>query len=203
MLGRGRRGPERAGAVAGGLRSFRNFVRPIDAATLRSEGRRRFLRPVRTCGIHQSCVPLARATGRPEWLAGEERSDRSLTRSRKTGDPNLKAGEARGKEEEAKGSKMYLSPRLSRSPDVSGSRAGRRRSSGRSGRRPSRARVGATSERPSGASQMISRKLYSSGEGSALLGSQNAAGGRGGCLLLLRPGGVFWKIAGGAVGDSG
>ena len=72
MLGGGRRGPERAGAVVGGLQSFRNFVRPIDAATLRSEGRRRFLRPVRTRGIHQSCVPLARATGRPENVAGED-----------------------------------------------------------------------------------------------------------------------------------
>ena len=76
----------------------------------------------------------------------------SRGRSRRTGKPILKAGEAREEEEEAKGSKVYLFPRLSRPPDVSGSRTGRRRSSGRSSGLRALAEIGIFSERPSGAS---------------------------------------------------
>ena len=56
-----------------------------------------------------------------------------------------------------------------------------------------------TSERPSGASQVVRRKLRSSGGDSADLGSSDTAGGGEGLLLLLGLNGAFWKIAGGPV----
>ena len=47
-IGGGRRSLERAGTAAGVLQNLRRFVRPIDAATLRSEGRRTLLGLVRS-----------------------------------------------------------------------------------------------------------------------------------------------------------
>ena len=158
---------------------------------------------MRSSGDHRDGVPLAGAPRRPEDVAGEDDRTGERKRSRRAGKASLKGGEARGKEKEANGSKIYLFPRLSRSPDVSGSRAGRRRSLGRSGRRPSLAKVGAASECSSGASQIVRRKLRSTGGGSTDLGSQVAAGGRGGVLLLVGLDGALWEIAGGAGSGSG
>ena len=55
-----------------------------------------------------------------------------------------------------------------------------------------------TSERPSGASQVVRRELRSSGGDSADLGSSDTAGGGEGLLLLLGLDGAFREVAGGA-----
>ena len=62
VIGGGRRGLERTGTVAGVPQSFRRFVRPIDTAMLCSEGRRSFLRFMRSYDNLRSRVLLAGAT---------------------------------------------------------------------------------------------------------------------------------------------
>ena len=162
-IGRGRRGLERVGTAAGALQCFRSLVRPFDAATLRSEGRRTLLRFTRSSDDRWSHVPLAGATRRPEDCAGEDDRTGEQQWSRRAGILLLRGGEAAGEEKGAKGVKNYLIPRLRCPPDVSCSGAGRRRSSSRCGGRRALAEVGAISGRSSGASQTNGRELRSSG----------------------------------------
>ena len=132
--------------LAGGLQDFWDSVRPLDAAELRSEDRRSLLPSVRSSGDHGGRVPLVESSRRPENVAGEDDRTSESKRNRGARKPILKAGEAGEEEEEAKGSGIYLSPRLRRPPDVGGFRGRRWSSSGRRGRCPLFARVGVVSE---------------------------------------------------------
>ena len=203
MLGGARRGLERAGTVAGVLQYFRSLVRPFDAATLRSEGRRVLLRFTRSSDDRWRSISLAGATRRPEVCAGEDDRSGEQERSRRAGNLLLRGGEAAGEEKGARGRNFYLGPRLRCPPDVGGFRGRRWGPSGRCGRCPLLTRAGVTSERSSGASQMIRHELCRPERDSAGRGFRVAAGGRGECLLLLRLDGAFREIAGGPGNGSG
>ena len=120
MLGGVRRGLELAGEATGGLQSFRRAFRAIGATTRRSEGRSMLLRLVRTGGCCWKAVLLTGAEGRAEGLAGEDDSGRRGHRRRSEARLILRGGKARGEEDDAKGRRFYLSPRLRRPPDVGG-----------------------------------------------------------------------------------
>ena len=143
----------------------------------------------RSCGASETArAAFRRSEHQKEQQPAPEKRycPASRGRSRRTGKAILEGGEAAGGEEEAKGRKVYLFPRLSRPPDVSGSRGRRWSPSGRCGCCRLLARAGVDSGRSSGASQVVRRKLQSSAEDSADLGSQMIAGDQGGCSLLLR-----------------
>ena len=160
----------------------------------------------RSCGAPETnwrpfCWPERAENRRPApEKKGRPASCRSVWRAWK---PIPNGGKAAGGGERAGEGEKYLRWRLVRPPDLSSVGGGRWRSSGRCKRRRLLARIGITSERPSGASWMVGRLLRRLEEDPADRGFTEAAGGRGSCSLHVGPGGVFREVAGGLGKGSG